>query len=130
MTRRPRDVSERGLYALLAIVALLVIYLVAFVVANTDRVEISFVVFDARASLIWVMLVCTIIGTGVGIALSTLWQRSRGVRGTSRPGPVASTSPADAPPGGSSGGSSSSGGSGSSTTGGAPSLRRPTDPPA
>jgi uncharacterized integral membrane protein len=124
MTRRARDVSERGLYAMLAIVALLVIYLVAFVVANTDRVEVSFVVFDARASLIWVMLVCTIIGIGVGIALSTLYQRTRGVKRTSRSGPIVSATP-DAP----------AGGSGASTTpppgtAGAPTLRRPCDPPA
>jgi uncharacterized integral membrane protein len=124
MTRRARDVSERGLYAMLAIVALLVIYLVAFVVANTDRVEISFVVFDARASLIWVMLVCTIIGVGVGIALSTLYQRTRGVTRTTRAGPIVSGTP-EAPAGG---GPTGAPGSGSST--GAPTLRRPGDPPA
>ncbi len=116
MVRRARDVSERGLYALLAAVALLVIYLVAFVVSNTERVEVSFVVFDARASLIWVMLVCTIIGIGVGIALSTLWHRTRGVRRTTTSGPP--IGPADRP---------AAGGSGASTT---PPVRRPTDPPA
>jgi uncharacterized integral membrane protein len=116
MVRRARDVSERGLYALLAAVALLVIYLVAFVVSNTDRVEVSFVVFDARASLIWVMLVCTIIGIGVGFALAALYHRTRGPRRTTSPGPGAAT--LDHGPGGA---------SGSSTT---PPLRRPTDPPA
>ena len=110
MARRPRDVSERGLYAMLAVVALLVIYLVAFVVANTDRVEVSFVMFDARASLIWVMLVCTVIGAGLGIAATTLLQRTRGTRRTSVPGPGATvTTPLVEP---------------------SPPVRRPTDPPA
>jgi uncharacterized integral membrane protein len=107
---RRRDVSERGLYAMLAIVALLVIYLVAFVVANTDRVEVSFVMFDARASLIWVMLVCTVIGVGLGIAATSLLHRTRGTRRTSVPGPGATvTAPLVEP---------------------SPPARRPTDPPA
>ena len=95
---------------MLAVVALLVIYLVAFVVANTDRVEISFVMFDARASLIWVMLVCTVIGVGIGIAITTLLHRTRGTRRTSTPGPGANlTTPFVEP---------------------SPPPRRPTDPPA
>ena len=49
--------SERVLYALIAIVALVVIYLVAFVLSNTQSVRVSFVLFDGTASLIWVMLI-------------------------------------------------------------------------
>jgi uncharacterized integral membrane protein len=111
------------MYALLAIAALLIIYLVAFVVANSNRVEVSFVVADARASLIWVMLVCTVIGVIIGIVLSKLWGRTRGVKTTSTPGPGTAT--------GAGGGSGTitgptvgSGGSG------APQPRRPGDPPA
>ena len=79
------------MYALLAIAALLIIYLVAFVVANSNRVEVSFVVADAHASLIWVMLVCTAIGVVIGIVLAKLWGRTRGVRTSSTPGPGATT---------------------------------------
>jgi uncharacterized integral membrane protein len=79
------------MYALLAIAALLIIYLVAFVVANSNRVEVSFVVTDAHASLIWVMLVCTAIGIVIGIVLAKLWGRTRGVRTSSTPGPGATS---------------------------------------
>ena len=82
------------MYALLAIAALLIIYLVAFVVANSNSVEVSFVIADAHASLIWVMLVCTAIGIVIGIVLGKLWGRTRGVRTTSTPGP--GTAPARA----------------------------------
>src|SRR5687767_15020765 len=75
------------MYALLAILALVIIYLVAFVVANSNSVEVSFVIADAHASLIWVMLVCTVIGVIIGIVLTKLWSRTRGVRTTSTPGP-------------------------------------------
>jgi uncharacterized integral membrane protein len=111
------------MYALLAVAALLIIYLVAFVVANSNRVEVSFVVADARASLIWVLLACTVIGVIIGIALSKLWGRTRGVKTTSTPGPGTST--------GAGGGSGTitgpTVGSGGSST---PQPRRPGDPPA
>lgn len=110
------------MYALLAIAALLIIYLVAFVVANSNRVEVSFVVADARASLIWVMLVCTVIGVIIGIVLAKLWGRTRGVKTTSTPGPGATTGSAAS--GTITGPTVGSGGSGT------PQPRRPGDPPA
>jgi uncharacterized integral membrane protein len=112
------------MYALLAIAALLIIYLVAFVVANSNRVEVSFVVADAHASLIWVMLVCTAIGIVIGIVLSKLWGRTRGVRTSSAPGPGAATTPGGG--GTVTGPTVGSGPPGAST----PTTRRPGDPPA
>ena len=110
------------MYALLAIAALLIIYLVAFVVANSNSVEVSFVVADAHASLIWVMLVCTAIGVVIGIVLTKLWGRTRGVRTSSTasgPGATASAGgPITGPTVGSGGPS------------GTPTTRRPGDPPA
>ena len=110
------------MYALLAVAALLIIYLVAFVVANSNRVEVSFVVADAHASLIWVMLVCTTIGVVIGIVLAKLWGRTRGVRTSSTPGPgttAGAGGTVTGPTVGSSGGAS-----------GTPTTRRPGDPPA
>jgi uncharacterized integral membrane protein len=104
------------MYALLAIVALLIIYLVAFVIANTTRVDVSFVIFKARASLIWVMLICTVIGIGIGFASRALLQRTRGTRRTSVPGPGATVAPAGPQTG---------------DVATPPTIvRRPTDPPA
>jgi uncharacterized integral membrane protein len=59
--------SERGLYTLIAVTALLVIYVVAFVVSNSTRVEVSFVIFSGRAPLIVIMLLCVVIGIALGI---------------------------------------------------------------
>ena len=112
------------MYALLAIAALLIIYLVAFVVANSNRVEVSFVVADAHASLIWVMLVCTAIGIVIGIVLSKLWGRTRGVRTSSTPGPGAATTTGG---GGTVTGPTVGSGPPSAST---PTTRRPGDPPA
>lgn len=111
------------MYALLAIAALLIIYLVAFVVANSNSVEVSFVIADAHASLIWVMLVCTAIGIVIGIVLGKLWGRTRGVRTTSTPGPGTGASP-----GGSGTVTGPTVGSGGSPA--TPTTRRPGDPPA
>lgn len=64
--------SERGVYALIAVVALIVIYLIAFVLKNTASVDISFVVASTKASLIWVMLICILLGIALGLAAARL----------------------------------------------------------
>jgi uncharacterized integral membrane protein len=63
-----RGNGDRGLYALIAGVALAVIYLVAFVVSNSQSVKVSFVVADGHLSLIWVMLASLLIGVAAGVA--------------------------------------------------------------
>jgi uncharacterized integral membrane protein len=50
-------------------------YLVAFVVANSDTVKISFVFFSARTSLIWLILLSVVVGLVGGILLSQLVRR-------------------------------------------------------
>jgi uncharacterized integral membrane protein len=69
--------SERGLYTLIAITALLVIYGVAFVVSNSGRVEVSFVIFSGRAPLILVMTVSALVGLAVGLFANRLAARLR-----------------------------------------------------
>src|SRR5437879_726730 len=61
LPRLGRD-PERAFYALLAGLALVVIYLVAFVVSNDRSVKVSFVFASGSGSLIWVMLICTLLG--------------------------------------------------------------------
>jgi uncharacterized integral membrane protein len=72
--------AERILYALVAGLALVVIYLVAFVVSNTREVLVSFVFFEATASLIWVMLACTLLGLAAGVAIVQIRTRRRALR--------------------------------------------------
>jgi uncharacterized integral membrane protein len=75
--RLPDRKSEQGVYALIAAAALVVIYLVAFVVSNSTSVKVSFVVFAGRASLIIVMLVCTLLGVALGVILARLARRRK-----------------------------------------------------
>jgi uncharacterized integral membrane protein len=69
---RPQKRSERGVYALIAVIALIVIYLIAFVLKNTTHVKVSFVVASTTASLIWVLLTCILLGIVLGLAASRL----------------------------------------------------------
>jgi uncharacterized integral membrane protein len=38
------------------------IFLIAFIIANSSSVRVHFVVYDTRASLIWVILVSAVLG--------------------------------------------------------------------
>jgi uncharacterized integral membrane protein len=83
-TRRER-LSREGRHTFLyvwtfAIVAALVI-LIALILANTRRVQVSWVVGDARTSLIWVIVVSALVGWLGGIATAVLFRRRTRRRG-------------------------------------------------
>lgn len=73
----PERKSEQGIYLLIAVAALVVIYLVAFIVTNAKQVNVSFVAFHARAPLIVLMLLCVLLGVVIGIAASRIAERRR-----------------------------------------------------
>ena len=75
--------SERGLYGLIAAAALVVIYLVAFIVSNATEVKVSFVLFSGAASLILVMVFCILLGVVLGVVVGRLFERNRTRRSTS-----------------------------------------------
>ncbi|HEX4220621.1 MAG TPA: LapA family protein [Acidimicrobiales bacterium] len=54
---------------------IIVIILVAFVVKNSEKVDVSFVFFSAHVRLIWVLLVTAILGALADRLL--LWRRRR-----------------------------------------------------
>lgn len=62
--------SDRRPYILLVIVAVLLVYLLAFALLNTQQVHVSFVAFSTDTALIWVMIACAALGLIVG-ALGT-----------------------------------------------------------
>jgi uncharacterized integral membrane protein len=74
----PARKSEQGVYLLIAVAALVVIYVVAFIVTNAKRVEVSFVAFDARAPLIVLLLVCVLLGIVIGVIVARIAERRRG----------------------------------------------------
>lgn len=63
---QPERKSERKPYILTAVIALAVIYLLAFGLLNTQSVHISFVAFSTDARLILVMLICAALGLVIG----------------------------------------------------------------
>lgn len=62
-----------------SLVALVLIggYVIGFIVANTDAVDVNFLFGSARASLIWVILLSLAIGLVAGVLLSQLYARRR-----------------------------------------------------
>ncbi len=76
----PERKSEQGIYLQIAVAALIVIFLVAFVVSNARRVKISFVAFDTQGPLIAVMVLCTLLGVVGGVAIGRLAERRRAAR--------------------------------------------------
>jgi uncharacterized integral membrane protein len=67
--RQRRQLITLGLLVAVAIVVL------AFILENRERVEISFIVFTARTSLIWLIILSLIAGAVVGHLVSRMFRR-------------------------------------------------------
>jgi len=59
----------------LGVLILIVAYLIAFVVGNSDETKINFVFGEATTSLIWVILLSALAGLIGGVLLSQLHRR-------------------------------------------------------
>ena len=70
---RARHATRRSIvYLSLAAFVFALIYLILLIVENTDRVKVSYVFGDARAPLLWVVVVSGLAGWVVGIATHVL----------------------------------------------------------
>ena len=76
-TAELHETWQPKLWGLLVGLALIVAYVVAFVVENHKQVNVHFVVATARVSLIWVILLSLAIGLLGGLLLSQLYRRRR-----------------------------------------------------
>jgi uncharacterized integral membrane protein len=65
------------LYAKIALLLLVVAYVIAFVVQNTDQIKIDFVFATARVHLIWEMLLLLGAGLVGGVLVSQLHRHRR-----------------------------------------------------
>ncbi len=65
------------LYAILIGLVLIVVYVIAFIVKNNDRIKVDFVLFAAHTSLIWLIILLLAIGFLGGVMLSQLYRRRR-----------------------------------------------------
>jgi uncharacterized integral membrane protein len=63
--RRARQGRVAKLVAVLGVVVILII----FIVANSQPVKVDYVFLDGRPRLIWVMLVCAVLGGIIGYAI-------------------------------------------------------------
>ena len=77
------DTFQSRLWLIIGGLLLALGYVVAFVIANSDKVKISFVFYSARTSLVWLILLSVVIGLVGGILLSQLVRR-RGRRKQAR----------------------------------------------
>lgn len=70
-----RQTYQPGLWSRLIAIAAIGLYALLFVVLNTRRVKVSFVVVSTRVSLIWVILLSLGVGVALGVLLSQLHRR-------------------------------------------------------
>jgi uncharacterized integral membrane protein len=73
--------TDRKRLAALAIVCLVAIWLVAFIVSNAETVRVSFVFGHVSLSLIWVMIICAVLGAALALAIPRLSRRRQGAGG-------------------------------------------------
>ncbi len=69
--------TESRPWATIIALALIAIYLVAFVVQNSHKVRLDFVFFSARVGLIWLLLLGFALGLACGVLLPRLYRRRR-----------------------------------------------------
>jgi len=70
----PRE-SKRGAKAIVA--ALVLVLLIVFVIRNSQRVSVDFIVTQGHFRLIWVIVICSILGGVVGYVLGRPPKRAR-----------------------------------------------------
>jgi uncharacterized integral membrane protein len=76
--RRGRNVAETWqpkLWLILITLLLVAGYLFAFAVLNDEEVHVDFVLWTARTSLIWTILLSLVLGLVAGVLLSQLYRR-------------------------------------------------------
>ena len=73
----PIEDWQPRLYAILIGLVLIVAYVIAFIIKNSDQVPIDFVLFSTSTSLIWLIILLMAIGSLVGVLVSQLYRRRR-----------------------------------------------------
>jgi uncharacterized integral membrane protein len=69
--------SDRKRMVALVMLALVALWLVAFIVSNSETVRVSFVFGNVSLSLIWVMIICAVLGAILAFGISRLLSRRR-----------------------------------------------------
>jgi uncharacterized integral membrane protein len=72
-----RETFQPRLWLIVAGLAAIIAYLVAFVAENNKSVKVHFVFYTGQTSVIWLVLLSLAIGIVVGLLLSQLERRRR-----------------------------------------------------
>ncbi len=90
--QRFRDLPDQGLYGVIGALAIAALYVIGFVIKNSKKVSVDFVLFSTGVPLITLMVVMLLFGALLGVALTLVLARRRarkaeGVAGTGRARP-------------------------------------------
>ena len=80
-TQELHETFQPRLWAVLLALALIVAYVIAFVLENRKSVHLHFVFATASVSLIWLILLSLLIGLLAGMLLSQLYRRRHRLKG-------------------------------------------------
>ena len=78
----PIEDWQPRLYATLIVLGLIVVWVIAFIVKNDEKVQLDFVLLDAHLSLIWLIILPVALGFLGGVMLSQLYRRRQRSGGT------------------------------------------------
>jgi len=73
--RRRRHAKRAGLYARVVVAVVAAIVIIALIVANTETVEIDWIVGSGRASLVWIIIVSALVGWIGGLVTAGIVRR-------------------------------------------------------
>jgi len=79
-----RESFQPRMWIRLTLLSLLIAFTVAFILENSKHVHVHFVFATTSVSLIWVILLCLVIGALAGIGGSQLYRHRRRDRGKPR----------------------------------------------
>jgi len=71
--RFARKAHRTRLYIYAGVAAALLVILIALVLANTSRVEVSWVFGSSSVSLVWLVLISAIVGVVLGMVLGAMF---------------------------------------------------------
>ena len=97
--QRFRDLPDQGLYGVIGALAIAALYVIGFVIKNSKKVSVDFVLFSTGVPLITLMVVMLLFGALLGVALTLVLarRRARKTEGAGAPG-TATPPPAQSPP--------------------------------
>ena len=77
MRERLRSLPEQGVYVVVGVIAISVLYLIGFIVKNARDARIDFVLFSAKVPLIVLMLLMFVLGLVAGMLVVMIAVRRR-----------------------------------------------------